>query len=209
MIKSIKEEDRVRHSQLVGSVSWGVNHTKIFLHLCRVYRDLGLDIIDVVSHVREGWFAKMIIARNKDEQDFDLGLLRNRISKVSKELEFLSNCFIVPDSARKSDSEANVVIVLQANNKTGLLADVLEILDHHNIDIIDIKILMDYAADSFALNLQVYIRKEEEGFFSDLEKVRSELHAFRKREGLETFSYMVHSSETFDFIEKIDFEKEV
>jgi len=205
----MKEEDKVKQNQLVGSVSWGVNRTKIFFCLCQVYKRLGLDIIDVESHVREGWFSKMIIARNKNPTDFDLASLRSGINKVSKQLDFQSKCFAVPESARTSDNEANVVIVIQADNRTGLLAEILEVLDEFNVDIIDIKIFMDDKASSFALNLQVHIPIDEEGFFSDLQKIRQRLHGFRKQPGLENFNYLVHSSETFDFIEKIDYEREV
>jgi predicted amino acid-binding ACT domain protein len=211
MIKSIKEEDKAEHNQLVGSVSWGVNRTKIFYSLCKVYKDRGLDIIDVESHVREGWFTKMILARNTSGIDFDLGSLRRGINKISTELDFESKCFVVPpEAARTSDREANVVIVLLANNKVGLLAEVLEILDKFNVDIIDIKIFMDDKASSFALNLQVYIQVDaDRGFFSDLQEIREALHGFRSQDGLENFKYLVHSSETFDFIEKIDYEPEV
>jgi hypothetical protein len=68
---------------------------------------------------------------------------------------------------------------------------------------------MDDQANKFALNLQVYIPIDEErGFFADLQKLRQSLHGFRRQPGLENFNYLVHSSETFDFIEKIDYETE-
>jgi predicted amino acid-binding ACT domain protein len=207
--KPAKAGEWVSHNQLVGSVSWGINRPKIFLRLCQVYRTLGLDIVDVESHVREGWFSKTIISRNTNEDGFDLNRLKRGVNKVSKELEFRSEIFSVPDSAQTSDREANVTIVIQAINKTGLLAEILEILDEFNIDIIDINILMDNEENKFALILQVFIPIEEEGFFSDLEKLRKQLHNFRRQPGLESFNYLVHSSETFNFIEKIDHETEV
>lgn len=206
--KLSKTGETIGQSQLVGSVSWGINKSKIFLSLCQVYRDLGLDIVDVESHVREGWFSKTIIARNTNESEFDLGKLKRGIGKISKDIGFNSHVFAIPEQARTSDSEANVTIVLQARNRTGLLAEILEILDQFDIDIIDIKIFMKERADTFALILQVYIQVGEEGFFADLEKLRAQLDELKNRPGLETFNYLVHSSETFDFIEKIDYETE-
>lgn len=206
--RPVKTAEMIGRNQLTGSVSWGINRPKIFLSLCQVYRDLGLDIVDVESHVKEGWFSKTIIARNTNENEFDIGKLKRGIARISKDIGFNSSVFSISEKDRTSDSEANVTIVIQAENRTGLLAEILEILDQFNIDIIDIKILMDEPGNTVALNLQVYIQVAEEGFFADLEKLRDELHNFRKQPGLESFNYLVHSSETFDFIEKIDYETE-
>src|SRR6266511_4518545 len=123
--RTTKEGDRVKPNQLVGSVSWGINQTKIFLRLCQVYSRLSLDILDVESHVREGWFAKMIIARNETGRDFDLALLRTALNRISRGIGFLTRCFVVPHSTAQADREGNVVIVLQARNQTGLLAEIL------------------------------------------------------------------------------------
>src|ERR1700755_977799 len=151
----------IGQNQLIGSVSWGINRPKIFLSLCQVYRDLGLDIVDVESHVKEGWFSKTIIARNTNESEFDIGKLRRGIGKLSKDLDFTSSVFFISEQTRTSDSEANVTIVIQAKNRPGILAEILEILDQFDIDIIDIKILMDETGNTFALNLQVYIQVDE------------------------------------------------
>lgn len=205
--KQTERADLISHNQLVGSLSFGINKPQIFLRLCQVFRKLRLDIIRVDSHVRKGWFSKMIIARNKNPEGLTLDQFKRRINKVSIDLGFSSECFIVSEQDQNSELEPNVVVVLQSENKTGLLADLLEVLNQYNIDIVDIDIWMDGEEKNFALNIHTYIPTDADDFFTKLERIRTDLRGMQGKIGLNNFNCMVHSSETFEFIQKIDYER--
>ena len=68
MAEQKRKQSLIPENELLGTISWGINKTGIFLSLCKVYREFDLDIIDVDSHVTKGWFIKMILARNKNKE---------------------------------------------------------------------------------------------------------------------------------------------
>ncbi|MBI5934995.1 MAG: hypothetical protein HY867_14920 [Chloroflexi bacterium] len=202
------DTDTVRYRQIVGTLSFGINHPRIFLSLCKAYQELNLDIIDVVSHVRKGWFVKLILGRNKNEDGLSFERFRKHINKVARTLNFSTECFIVPESAQASEIEANVVIVLQCDNRVGFLAALLEVIDKYQIDIVDIDVWMDETEETAALKIHTYIPTETAEFFEILEGIRSDMKKLKEGLGLKNFDYMVHSSETFEFIQRIDYERQ-
>jgi predicted amino acid-binding ACT domain protein len=205
--KPLKGVSNISRNGLVGSLSWGENQPQIFLALCEAYSDLGLDIIEVDSHVRKGWFSKMIVARARDG-GLNYSLFKRRIQKVSSDHDFSSACFPVSESDGPSSAEANVVIVIQGKNSLGLLAKLLKGLNECDLDIIDIDLWMDEHEKDFALNLHVHIAKRAESFLGDIEKIRNHLRELRADlSDDERFKFMVHSSETYDFLQRIDYEK--
>ncbi|HEX5733165.1 MAG TPA: hypothetical protein VF131_10045 [Blastocatellia bacterium] len=196
----------IAKEELVGSISWGVNRQGIFLALTEVYSELNLDIVEVDSSVRRGRFSKMIIGRSKNEQAFPFSQFNNKIKRLSNELGFESNCFKVIESSQTMNRKSNVVVVLLTENRTGLLASLLAALEEYGVDIVDIDISVDEKSDQLAFSLYTYIPTESDSFFSTLKNMRTRLATLKTDLGLATFNYMVHSSETFDYIEKIDFE---
>jgi len=203
-----QDKNIIGYQRVVGSLSFGVNHPRIFLNLCKAYQELNLDIIDVVSHVRKGWFAKLILARNKNQEGLPFERFKKHISKVSGELKFDSECFVIPESAQESELEANVVIVLQCENRVGFLAGLLGVIDKYRIDIVDIDVWMDDREKTAALKIHTYIPTEAVDFFEILEGIRTDVKRLQEDLGLTIFNFLVHSSETFEFIQKIDYEQE-
>lgn len=199
-------ETQVPPTHLVGSISHGVNRPQIFLRLCQAYRDLSLDIIAVHSHVFKGWFSKTIIARNTAAATLALSAFRRRIEQVSSDLGFRSVCFHVPTDTRNSDLSPNVDIIIQCDNKTGLLAAILEVLNNYRVDIIDIDIAVNSSETQVALSLSCFMPMSDDRFFDTLEAVRVGLSALGSAHKLNLYKCMVHSPETLRFIQQIDFE---
>lgn len=204
--KMFDRKQPISFNELLGCLSYGANKRGIFLKLCQAFKDLNLDIIDVDSHVRQGWFAKMIIARNKNTGGLPFNQFESKIRTVSRNLQFEAKCFVVPEKEESPPLVGGVVIVVQAENKVGLLADLLDLLNKYNIDIIDIKIEMEKEEKAIAMNIYTYIQAADNDYFNQLENIRGDLHRFKEDNNLSNFSYLIHSMETYRFIHKIDYE---
>jgi predicted amino acid-binding ACT domain protein len=204
----LEESDLVPYQEPVGSVSYGANHPRIFLRVCQVYRALNLDIIDVASHVRKGWLTMLIVARNKNPEGLSFARFRARMIEISAPNGFATECFRVPDAVEAATPQANVVIVLECENRVGFLASLLEVIDKYQLDIADIDWWVDDTEENATFKIDTYIPAEAEDFFATLEGLRADVHALGDKLGLKRYNSMVHSSETFEFIQKIDYEQE-
>jgi predicted amino acid-binding ACT domain protein len=196
----------IKPGDLVGSLAYGENRRQISLRLCQVFRDVGLDIIDVESHVRRGWFSMLVLARNPGDLDIRLARLKREISAVARDFRFASHCFQLPSQAGEFMLSSNVVIVLNAENRPGLLAYLLEVLDRHQIDMVNVDVELDPKTSMFAVQLDVYIPHAQ--MYPLLKQVRADLAALRDRLSLASFSCMVHARETFQYLQEIDFEQD-
>lgn len=196
----------ISENQLLGCLSFGYNKPGIFLALCRIFRDLKLDIIEVDSHVRLGWFSKLIIARNKHIDALKFDTFKQKISSTANSMSFKANCFVMPEKNAIASTTPGMMIVVIANNRIGLLADLLEELDKFNLDIIDIRIEMESDESSFALILYTKLPMDDTEYFQTIENIRSTLSRFKSSKKMEDFRFLIHSEETFKFINKIDYE---
>jgi predicted amino acid-binding ACT domain protein len=204
--KKEKPSVLIPQNTLLGVISWGINRPGIFLRLCQIFRDSKLDIIDVNSHVTFAWFVKMIIARNKNENGIVFDKFERNIRKLSKELNFKSECFILPDIGKSSEKEGSIVLVVYAKNRTGLLSEILETLNKFDIDIMTINIEMEEDEKSFAMHIHTNIKTTKDNYFSQMESIREELKNLKARKEWPDFYFLIHSIETFNYIHKVDYE---